>query len=420
MHLPTVTCVLPICLIWLSSTFGAAAHLCTPRPLPDRCLEPLPPRHWRQTHRLERYEPARYRAVAENCAAAIRRSPKSTSLRVAVATILFNAGKQQEAARLLSAPDLENDPLALYMRANFLYRTWNGRDKLPEMVRLAERAVASGSLDAVVLLGYAYEQDIVWSRNEGAAFSLYLQAAKAGCAEGMVKAGMYYQFGTHVAQDWGKALKWFLRAARAGDTTGMLRAGYIFDEGPQDLRNTDRAIYWYRRSASLGYEGAMLNLGWMYRHGKGVRQDYGRALYWYRKSYRAGGRHALNNLAVMYLNGLGVKKSRRRAMAYFLAATADRSNVTAMRNLGSLYDASTGLTVRSVPATYFWLYAAYRRTDDSDIRASLRPDLIYYRRDLSPTEARGIRNDAVNWLNGARLPARYRTGIPDLTAVGPP
>lgn len=415
-----IVCLPLSCLVWFSSTVEASAHLCAPRPLPDRCLEPLPPQHWRRTHRLKRLDPVQYLEVAENCAAAIRRDPKNASLRVAVATLLFNAGKQREATRRLSEPDLENDPLALYMRADFLYRTWNGRDKLPEMVRLAERAVAAGSLDAVVLLGYAYEQDIVWSRNEGAAFSLYLKAAKAGCAEGMVKAGMYYQFGTHVAQDWGKALKWYLRAAEARDAYGMFRAGYIYDEGPDELRNTDRAIYWYRRSASLGSGDGMLNLGWMYRHGKGVKRDYGKALYWYRKSLRAGEKAALNNLAVLYLNGWGVAKDRRRAAAYFLAAAAGRRNVTAMRNLANLYDARSKPWGSHRPAAYFWRYAAYRRAENPGVRADLRPDLIDDERILPSDEAQRIRNEAVDWLNGGRLPARYRTGIPEAAAAGPP
>ncbi|MCY4394421.1 MAG: tetratricopeptide repeat protein [Rhodospirillaceae bacterium] len=420
MQLRTLACVPMICIVWLSSTFGAAAHLCTPRPLPDRCLEPLAPRHWRQIHRLKRYEPGRYRAVVENCAAAVRRNPNNTSLRVAVATVLFNAGKREDATRLLSAPDLENDPLALYMRANFLYRSWNGRDKLPEMVRLAERAVASGSLDAVVLLGYAYEQDIVWSRNEGAAFSLYLKAARAGCAEGMVKAGMYYQFGTHVAQNWARALTWYLRAAEAWDAYAMFRAGYVYDEGPRELRNTDRAIYWYRRSASLGNGDGMLNLGWMYRHGKGVKRNYGKALYWYRKSYAAGIKGAVNNLAVMYLNGWGVVRNKRRAAAYFLGAAADRRNVTAMRNLGNLYDEKGNFWDSDPPAAYFWRYAAYRRAEIAGVRAHLRSDLIDDERKLPSAEAQNVRNEAVDWLNGGRLPVRYRKGIPEISAFGPP
>lgn len=420
MFLRTLICIAPICLLWLTAAFEAAASLCTSRPLPDRCLESLPAEHWGRTYRLKPLDPARYLEAAQNCAPAIRQSPNNTSLRVAVATVLFNAGKREEAGRLLSAPDLENDPLTLYSRADFLYRAWNGRDKLPEMVRLAERAVAAGSPDAVVLLGYAYEEGIVWQADEGAAYFLYLKAARQGCAEGMVKVGMYRQFGTYVERNWEKALKWYLRAAEAGDAFGMFRAGYVYDEGPEKLRDTARAIAWYRRSARLGFEDAMLNLGWMYRHGKGVRQDYRRALYWYRKSYRAGVRHALNNLGVMYLNGLGVGKDTRRARAYFLAAAADRKNVAAMRNLGYRYGLSGSPANRSGPAAYFWLYAAYRRTDDAGIRADLRPDLIDRQRDLSPTEARRIRKDAVNWLNGGALWSRYRKGIPDLADVGPP
>ena len=413
-------CMLLACLVWLSATVGAAAHLCAPRPLPDRCLEPLPPQHWRQTHRLKRLDSVRYLAVAENCTATISRNPENASLRVAVATVLFNAGKKEKAARLLSAPDLQNDPLALYMRANFRYRAWNGRDKLPEMVRLAERAVAAGSLDAVVLLGYAYEQDIVRARNEGAAFSLYLKAAKAGCAEGMVKVGMYFQFGTHVAQDWAKALKWYLRAAEAWDAYAMFRAGYVYDEGPDELRNTDLAIYWYRRSAALGDGNGMLNLGWMYRHGKGVKRDYRKALYWYRKAYAAEIKAAVNNLAVLYLNGWGVVKDKRRAAAYFLDAAVDGQNVSAMRNLGELYDAKSDFWVSHRPAAYFWRYAAYRRTDIPGVRAGLRFDLIDDERRLPRDEARRIRSEAVDWLNGGRLPVRYRQGIPEITAVGPP
>lgn len=420
MRFRTVTAIPLALVIFFSAALEASAHLCQPRYLPDRCLEPLPPSHWRQTHDLKRFEPARYLAVAQSCAAPIQKNPENHSLRVAIATILFNAGRKEEATRLLTARDLENDPLALYMRANFLYRNWNGRDKLPELVRLAERAVAAGSLDAVVLLGYAYEQDIVWSRNEAAAFSLYLQAAKAGCAEGMVKVGMYYQFGTHVAQNWGKALKWYLRAAETWDAYAMFRAGYVYDEGPQELRNTDRAIYWYRRSASLGDGDGMLNLGWMYRHGKGVKRDYRKALHWYRESYIAGKREALNNLAVMYFNGWGVARDKRRAAAYYLAAADDRWNVAAMRNLGNLYNPDSPLVFSRRPAAYFWRYAAYRRADDREIRADLRSYLIGHERKLSANEAQKIRDEAVEWLNGGRLPSRYRAGIRNLSGYGLP
>ena len=93
---------------------------------------------------------------------------------------------------------------------------------------------------------------------------------------------------------------------------------------------------------------------------------------------------------------------------------------TAMRNLGNLYDAKGNFWDSDPPAAYFWRYAAYRRAEIAGVRAHLRSDLIDDERKLPSAEAQNVRNEAVDWLNGGRLPVRYRKGIPEISAFGPP
>ena len=64
MRFRTVTAIPLALVIFFSAALEASPHLCQPRYLPDRCLEPLPPSHWRQTHDLKRFEP---RAIPRRC-----------------------------------------------------------------------------------------------------------------------------------------------------------------------------------------------------------------------------------------------------------------------------------------------------------------------------------------------------------------
>jgi|GEM_PF-1160300 len=122
------------------------------------------------------------------------------------------------------------------------------------------RAVAAGSLDARVDLGFMYALGIMVPRDTAEASRLYRSAAEAGSARGRFALGTAYQTGFGVRQDHVLAHRWYRRAACAGSADAMNAIGVEYLQGLGVAADRDEAIRWFRLAAAEGSEVAAGNL----------------------------------------------------------------------------------------------------------------------------------------------------------------
>jgi TPR repeat protein len=115
---------------------------------------------------------------------------------------------------------------------------------------------ASGDVEALFLMGTAYDEGLGVTANYREGLRWYLRAAARGHVLATHNVGNVYRDGRGVAVDDGAAARWWLRAARAGDAIPQLRLGQAFEAGRGVTRDLDTARYWYGRAAAAGNAAA--------------------------------------------------------------------------------------------------------------------------------------------------------------------
>lgn len=118
------------------------------------------------------------------------------------------------------------------------------------------RAVAAGSVDALVDIGYMYDVGILVDQDTAKAVRQYDAAARAGSARGMYALGAVYQAGMGVKRDPGQARRWFLRAVCAGSPDAMNALGELYLEGRGVPADSGMAKRWFRLANARGSASA--------------------------------------------------------------------------------------------------------------------------------------------------------------------
>ncbi|MDX1493749.1 MAG: tetratricopeptide repeat protein [Longimicrobiales bacterium] len=115
---------------------------------------------------------------------------------------------------------------------------------------------ASGDVEALFLMGTAYDEGLGVPVDHAEAMRWYRRAAARGHVLAAHNLGNMYREGRGVAVDHGAAARWWMRAARAGDAIPALRLGEAYEEGRGVRRDEDTARLWYRRAAEKGNAAA--------------------------------------------------------------------------------------------------------------------------------------------------------------------
>jgi len=118
------------------------------------------------------------------------------------------------------------------------------------------RAVAAGSADARVDIGYMYDAGILVARDTPRALQQYNAAARAGSARGMYAMGAVYQAGMGVKKDPVQAHRWFYKAACAGSPDAMNAIGEQFLNGNGVPADSGMAKRWFRLASAAGSPSA--------------------------------------------------------------------------------------------------------------------------------------------------------------------
>lgn len=114
---------------------------------------------------------------------------------------------------------------------------------------------------------------------------LYETAANAGHLEAMVSLGFLYQNGSGVPQDLPRAVALYQPAAEAGHPRALNNLGLLYARGDGVNQDYDLAVKLFAAAADAGLTEAMTNLGVMYENGLGVPHSEEKAA----ELYRLGG-----------------------------------------------------------------------------------------------------------------------------------
>lgn len=119
-----------------------------------------------------------------------------------------------------------------------------------------QRAAESGVLEAVFLMGTAYDEGLGRPLDHERAAIWHRRAAERGHVLGAHNIGNQYSEGRGVAVDHALAVEWWTRAAEKGDAITQLRLGESYEAGRGVTQDLDAAWDWYSRSAAAGNQDA--------------------------------------------------------------------------------------------------------------------------------------------------------------------
>ena len=141
-------------------------------------------------------------------------------------------------------------------RMGFPHDLEKAREIADGLIREVQRAAESGVLEAVFLMGTAYDEGLGKPVDHELAAVWHRRAAERGHVLGAHNIGNQYSEGRGVAEDAALAVEWWTRAAEQGDAITQLRLGESYEAGRGVPRDLDAAREWYGRAATAGNQDA--------------------------------------------------------------------------------------------------------------------------------------------------------------------
>ena len=125
-----------------------------------------------------------------------------------------------------------------------------------DAIRKVQRAAESGVLEAVFLMGTAYDEGLGRPVDPERAAVWHRRAAERGHVLGAHVLGNQYSEGRGVTEDPALAVEWWTHAAEEGDAITQLRLGEAYEAGRGVEQDRDRALDWYGRASRAGNQQA--------------------------------------------------------------------------------------------------------------------------------------------------------------------
>lgn len=189
-----------------------------------------------------------------------------------------------------------------------------GRVDDPKARALIEQAAADGDVLARMWVARAWSRGrLGYARDETRAraiAALLVDAVRRQAAGGVVEAiflmGTAYDEGLGVDEDPAIALEWFRRAAAQGHTLAEHNLGNAYAAGRGVAADAAEAVRWWLKAGGKGDAVPQLRLGEAYERGQGVAPDLALAKRWYAEAAARG-----NAAAKAALERLGGANQRR-------------------------------------------------------------------------------------------------------------
>lgn len=231
----------------------------------------------------------------------------------------------------------------LYAQAKSLQEAAHSEADTQNAVAAYGKAIRAGSPEAAYELADLYlsgaatvkpgKDESEQEAADKAAFSLFLQAAKAGYAPAQYRAAVMYADERGVARDMAEARSWLLKAGEGGYGEAQLKLGdaYYEDCGCGTdcdcgssccfgfTKNYAQAVHWYERAAANSEKDARVRgaekLGSLYDQGGDSGPDYASAAKAYQRAIAEGHIEAQGELAFLYFRGRGVPQDYEKAVS---------------------------------------------------------------------------------------------------------
>lgn len=179
---------------------------------------------------------------------------------------------------------------------------------------LIESAATDGDVLARMWIARAYSRGrLGYPRDEMRAraigehlVSAVRRQADAGTIEAVFLMGTAYDEGLGVVEDPAEAMRWFQRAAASGHTLAEHNIGNAYAAGRGVAVDAAAAVGWWLKAAAKGDAVPQLRLGEAYEHGRGVARDLAAARRWYAAAAALG-----NGAATQALERLASGRRRR-------------------------------------------------------------------------------------------------------------
>ena len=256
----------------------------------------------------------------------------------------------------------DDHPMSLRVLAETIFAS----DQSPnydEALGYCRRAVNAGDVEAICVLGGAYEKGAGVAKDLKKAGELYQKAKSLGSEradellkelepETQYQLGLKYMEGRGVDQDFSRARAWLLRAADQGHVEAMAWYGHLLGSGLGGEVDMGSAIKLFEKAADAGSAVALIKLGGLYKSGTVFKEDKEKAMRCFEKAaglWKDAPREsrwfavgAFNRMAIMYKKGEACNKdSLLAARLYRFAAVS--GSISACRSLGIFYRDGIGV-----------------------------------------------------------------------------
>jgi len=139
--------------------------------------------------------------------------------------------------------------------------------------------------DSMLNLATLYNSEVIGNKKDVKKYFYYLEkASNFRNVDAMFLLGQAYENGLGTDVDYKKSLKWYKAAAKFGDLQSMYNVGVFYTKGRGVTIDYCKAIKWYRIAAEGGMPEAQHNLANRLILGQCVEKNINRAKYWYEKA----------------------------------------------------------------------------------------------------------------------------------------
>ena len=213
------------------------------------------------------------------------------------------------------------------------------------------------------VLNYALEfegedYDSLKDEYKKALFNLYYLLADKGVAEAQLKVGLAYIDGVVVEKNDNAAFTWLMEAAKQGNARAEYNIGRFYLHGWKVIKDISMAMNWFEKSGEHGYGLGYNLLANIYANGNGVPENFSKAQFYYEKSAELNCGIAYYNLGDIYEYGRNGITDLAKAFELFKYGADILNNPECQNRVGSAYNLGKEVAINKALAFEYWLKAA--------------------------------------------------------------
>ncbi|PKN03793.1 hypothetical protein CVU75_00285 [Candidatus Dependentiae bacterium HGW-Dependentiae-1] len=212
-----------------------------------------------------------------------------------------------------------------------------------------------------------YDGVEIEEKNQPAALSQFLKAAKKGHVNACAKVSMMYLNGEGTPKNNAKYLEFLEKAAQLGSPYAQYNYGVIIAGGVLGIGRLNEGVEWLKKAAAQKFGAALSGLGVMAREGiddfgNHIEPDYEKAFELFRESAAKESHAGMFCLAQFYKSGLAGKKNAAEAKKLFdEILESDNANSLVFKAL--MHETGSGVDKNLMKAKYYYELCAQNPID---------------------------------------------------------